>query len=359
MAIQNKIKYQNAKPGDFDEIYNFHLDYFGNIRSEYVWQWQYGKLNPNKSLLLIGLAENKIVATQGAFAIDLIVDGEKICSGKNESLLLDKNYRQKGIFTQFYNYAFTEYSAAQINVLWGFTKAIGPFKYVGFSFDRIINRSVLSLSYTKSVQIGKINRLPFIKSLIYRLGALIILLFSFLLRHFMVLLIKRQANIKISDSLKNGNDLVTFFTKIRKKYHGLIHINMDHAFLDWRIYKSPNKIDCFYAYADNDLTGYLILEKTKDFTEILDFCFLTKESSQQLIKKLNNHLINNDIKFITYSGNKLNPLNKIAFQFLKRYGFIRIKAPNGFVLKILNSSHELSLKNLQNWYITSLWNEGN
>lgn len=359
METQSGIEYLHAQPEEFEEIYNFHLSYFGDIRSRYVWQWQYGDFNPNQSVLVVGKVNKRVIATQGAMAINLIINGEKHITGKNESLLIEKEFRHKGVFTAFYDYAFNEYRKAGITCLWGFTKAIGPFKYVGFSFDRIIERAILPISYRKTIQLGKVETMPFYKGVIYRVGAVILSLYSRLSLRYYTNVYGAKHEIEIIDHLKSKSDIIDFFTLIRQNNPDLIHIHMDSCFLDWRINNSPNEIDCYYAYNQDRLSGYLMVEKNKDYTDVLDFNFLTKEVGRSLIGSLMNYLTKSDAEFVIYSGNKLNDQNNLVFQLLCKFGFFRIKGPNGFVLKNLTEVEDSKKSDLKNWYITNLWNEGN
>ncbi|SDB81257.1 GNAT family N-acetyltransferase [Williamwhitmania taraxaci] len=359
METQSGIEYLHAQPEDSEEIYNFHLSYFGDIRSKYVWQWQYGDFNPNQSVLVVGKVNKRVIATQGAMAINLIINGERQITGKNESLLIETEFRKKGVFTAFYDYAFDEYRKVEITCLWGFTKAIGPFKYVGFSFDRIIERAIFPISYSKAIKLSKVDTMPFFKGIIYRIGAVVLSLYARLSLSYYTCFLKVSQNVKIVSHLRRKNDIIDFFALLRQNCPDLIHIHMDSSFLDWRINNSPNEIECYYAYNQDSLRGYLMVEKNKDYTEVLDFNFLTKEDGRSLISSLMNYLTKSKAEFVIYSGNKLNDQNNLVFELLFRYGFFRIKGPNGFVLKILNNVENSKKFDLKNWYITNLWNEGN
>lgn len=352
----SNINYTIVGQDEFNEINKFHQSYFGNIRPLYVWDWQYGKLNPNKSVLVAAKSYNKIIATQGAMSVDLVINGQIYSTGKNESLLIEKDYRKKGVFSGLYEFAFEEYAKAGFNFIWGFTKAEGQFKKVGFSYDRIIERAVLSLGYKDAIKLAKVNKASFWKSIVLRIGVWVMSVYSSLKFHLFNWNRKRNSFYSIHNELKAEEDLITFFSKICEENKELIHINYSKEFIDWRIKKSPNKILTFYAYRNNKLCGFLLVEVGKDYSDIIDFLYSEESCANELMKVLYETIKSQKIKFVAYSGNKENDINRMVFKYLNRLGFYKIKGPNGFVLKVFRKI-DASL-DLKNWYITSLWYEG-
>ena len=358
--MNNEIKYSVSELEDLDEIYNFHLKYLGEIRSKFIWDWEYGKLNPNGSLLLIAKKANRIIASQGVMFVPLNINNKNYKSGKNESLLIEQEYRKTGLFTSFYKFCFEEYNKTDIICLWGFTKKLGPFKHIGFSYNEIISRAVLPLSIGKTIKIGKINQMPFFKSIIYKIIISLSSAYSnlFFSAHSFVNP-KTRYQVKVYEKMQNDNDLTLFFKRIKKYNKELIHIEFDKLYFNWRINKSPKEVFCYFAYIDDLLDGYIIIEKQSDFLEITDFLFHDKGTGHILIGKLDKMIKKLNSGFLLYSGNKYNLLNKNVFHFLRMYGFIRTKAPNGFVIKIFDNNLTDPLSNMRNWYITGIWSEGN
>jgi GNAT superfamily N-acetyltransferase len=356
MDIKEDIIYSVARTTDFEGIYTFHRQYFGEIRSMYIWNWQYGDINPNKSVLIVGKINDKIIASQGAFAVDLVIKGKVYPTGKNESLLIEPEYRKKGVYTKLYEFAFEEYKKAGFMCIWGFTKAQGPFKNIGFSFDIIIARSILPLDFKVALKLAKVNKFSAVKAFAFKVASIALSAVSNITFTVKAKTIKLDSTISIYNKLKSESDISTLFSFICKTQPELIHINFNESYLNWRIGKSPNKIFCFYAYSGDELQGYLFLEKSIDYFDILDFTFLSKSAGSKLMKALFNLVHEERIGFISYSGNTLNSLNQKAFNFLHKFGFYRVKGPNGFVLKIFKNIE--SSMDLKNWYITSLWYEG-
>jgi GNAT superfamily N-acetyltransferase len=350
-------EFQIAQQDDIREIYDFHKRYFGEIRSEQIWQWEYGNQNPGDSLLLVARNEQELIATQGMMEIPLLVDGKSYPSGKNESLLIEKDFRRTGLFTRFYQYAFAKYAESGICCLWGFTKRIGQFQHIGFSFDRIMSRSVLTLDFRQAVQLGKVGKKSIPMSLLYRMMIALACLYSRLsiLIHRLIPNFYRPA---VHDEFKNPEDLGKLLTEISSRYPRTICIDQNEIFVQWRIQEAPVKIQGIYVYNGDDLQGYLIYELHKQFMEIDDLLFSDVRTGRVLMDELLCYLRKNKIGLVSYSGNRLNALNKNAFRLLRSYGFIRQKGPNGFVLKIFDEDHSGILQNLKNWYITGIWFEG-
>lgn len=357
MLVRNNIEFSLAEPHDFKDIYLFHRAHFGEIRSEYIWQWQYGDENPLPSVLVVGRANGAIVATQGAMVINLIVNGSSVVTGKNESLLIDPQYRKRGVFSDLYLFAFNEYQKAGMDCIWGFTKAKGPFERVGFSFDRAVQRTILPLASSAALKIAKVDKMSNPKKLIYRVISVVSTIYSTMVFNCKTRFIVKRPHFEILDNLKFVSDIQSLFIKLRDTNPNLIHIDFNEKYLEWRIEKSPNRISSHYAYSGDILEGYLILEKRDEYLDILDFAFLTEDAGFEIMKVLYRRVSTDKIGFISYSGNRYNFLNRKVFRFLAKFGFFTIKGPNGFVLKVFNKIEKG--QDLSNWYITSLWYEGN
>ncbi|RPH30777.1 MAG: GNAT family N-acetyltransferase [Bacteroidales bacterium] len=356
MNNNTKVKYSIADTSAFEELVTFHQKYFGSLRPLNIWDWQYGTSNPFKSILIVGKFNDKIIATQGAFSFDMIIDKEIYQTGKNESLIIEPEFRKKGIYTELYNFAFDEYKRADFYFIWGFTKAEGPFTKVGFSFDRIIERAILPLRYKNAIKLAKVENSLAFKSFVIKVGTALTSLYSGILLKYRILTLGRTGEYEILFDQKSDNDLLNFYLKIDNLYNGLIHINLSNEFIKWRVKKSPSRIITTYSYKGKDLVGYLFIEVGNDYSDIIDFMFLDNGIGNELMKKMYQLINEENIKILVYSGNKLNMLNRKAFSFLKKFGFYKIKGPNGFVLKQFKEVK--SSLELKNWYITSIWYEG-
>jgi GNAT superfamily N-acetyltransferase len=359
MAEGEVIKLSVAVKDDFEEVYEMHKKYFGELRSPYVWEWEYGGSNPFKSAFVIARHEDKIVATQGMMIIPLVVNGKVYESGKNESLLIDSEFRGRGLYRNLYQFALDEYGKYNIICLWGFTKKEGAFTSVGFSFDRILSRSVLLLDPGRGAQLYKNNKSTALAGKVLKIALYPI---SFYCR--MVFFIKSGClrnntnGISVTKALKDENDTVILFEKIRGQYPGLIHIHQDRKYMSWRIDKSPREMISCYAYDNNELKGSMVLEINTGYIEISELIYTDYHVGRLMAGELRRIVNEKRPGTVVYLGNKLNAANRNVFSLLSSLGFLRMKGPNGFVLNIYSSTLKDSLLRLRDWYITGLWTEG-
>ena len=353
--------YYRVTIDELNEIYQFHYNYTGDKRTRYIWEWEYGKDNPQKSILLSVKDNGKVIATQGMITIKVAFGEKTYVTGKNESLLIDSNFRGKSLSTRFYKYAISEYEKEGISCLWGFSrKAIIPLKKANFVvFENIIKRMVLPIKFKQAQTIIPKSTANSLKSNIFKM----VVFFATIYSKIRIILVKENSfkslkNIELVNNLKNQNDIINMYIQIKIKHADLIHIYQDKEYFDWRIRNSPFPIKTLFLYENNQLKGYFYLKIQEKFCELTDFTFVQKIYGKILIRELINLIKNQNLGFVFYTGNIKNKLNRTVFKLLRYNGFLKIKGPNHFVLRNFNFQNKEYLFKIENWYLNDLWSEG-
>jgi len=346
---------------EINEIYNFHYKYTGNKRTKYIWDWEYGYSNPHNSILIAVKVNNKIVATQGMYSIKIAFGNKILNSGKNESLLIDNEYRGRSLSTLLYQYAIKEYAKSDISFLWGFSKkAIIPLEKANFNvFKNIMERTILSINYQQTKSMISNKRYNKFKTLLYHILILAGTLYSYTIMNLSKLFAKwNLRDHEIRNVLKEPTDIISLYQNITKKHPELIYIYQDEEYFNWRIKNSPIKMNTYFLYEGEDLKGYFYIKVQLNLCELTDFVFIERKHGLVLRNKLLSIISDKKFGTVYYTGNKFNVLNKAAFKILKSCGFIKIKGPNHFVIRNFNFKDEPTLLNIRNWYLNDLWSEG-
>ena len=346
-----------------DEVYSFHKRYTGDKRTKYVWEWQYGNINPHPSVLIGVNVEGNLIATQGMFAIKLNTASGVELTGKNESLLIEESYRGTGLSKRLYDFALREYKKEGITCLWGFSrKAIVPLQRAGFKvYFNVIQRSILSLDFIEVISLAnrkKQSSINKVKNILKSYAGTMISRTIFLFAE-----IKfpqhKTSNYTLTDTIINKDDLIEFFARIKELYPNLIHICQDSVYYKWRILDSPLLIISRFLYnEDLKLMGYYYLTLYENFTEVTDLTFYENLSGKILLNDILRIINQKKIKILNYNYNSKNELNRYINGFLVKIGFINTKGPNHFVLLNFLHNEDEDFFNIDNWYINSLWNEG-
>lgn len=354
--------YYRVPKEELEEIYKFHFEYNAGNRTRYMWEWEYGVLNPQKALLLAIKIDNKVIATQGMLPVKVAFGKDIYLTGKNESLLIDSAYRGKSLSTRLYNYAIDEYEKENISCLWGFSsKAIIPLSKAKFKiFEGVMKRMILSINYKQAKELIPRKTQKGLKGAIVK----IVVLFATLYSSFIFYLLKKQKtknteNYEVTEDLKNSDDIINLYKQLVHIYPELIYIYPDKEFFNWRIRKAPYPIKTNFLYKGGELKGYFYLTVKEKYVELTDFSFLDNKDGNILIKEFIKVIEKNGYGFIYYTGNSKNKLNKRVLNLLANFGFLKMKGPSHFVLRNFSFNNEERLFNIENWYLNELWSEGN
>jgi len=355
------LNYTVIEKSNIDPIYLFHFRYTADKRTRMIWEWEYGKSNPNKSLLIAAIdpISNDVVASQGIIEYRLCCNNKVYTTGKNESLLIDYEYRGKGVSSKLYDFSIKEYTLNGFEFIWGFSrKAIGPLKRAGFDvFENSVRRMVLVTSNKQAIYfLAKKNNIkrPFLQTAVFFASVYARLFLK--LRSY--LLTMANSEIEVVNELKDNSDILALYEMFSTKEPNLIYVHQDKNFIDWRIKKSPLEIKTFYLYENEKLKAYLYITIRDRFLEITDLTFEHKSYGERLLNQLFSLMKETNLKVVYYTGNRHNNLNKTVFRLLFSYGFLSSEGPNSLVFRNLSLSNKKEFTNISNWYLNDLWSEG-
>ena len=299
------------------------------------------------------------MATQGVMSIPLICAGKRLMSGKNESLLIEQELRNRGVSAELYKYSLTEYKKEQYCFLWGFSrKALPTLRKADFwVFSKPVSRAILSLSYYKTKDLITANDKPQLKDRLLYAGALLATAYSSAVFKMRSRLTDKNT-LYSTNTILDDDDVCGLFQRFQERYPDMIYIEQNEVYYKWRIGKSPLPIHPIFLYDQKVLVGYIYICIRPNGLELIDFAFTTNKVGKVLLLHLYNFIGRTKCGFVTYYGNKHNALNKRAFALLVRFGFIIMPGPNDFVLRLFDEDLGEEVLNITNWYITSLWYEG-
>ena len=360
LKMDSRIIIKVADKSELDGIYTFHEGYYPNQRSKEAWEWEYGEKSMKDSVLVMAKCGDNIVATVGMMMVPINIGGKKLLSGKNESLLIDNDFRGQGLCTKIYNYGISKCGEKNMVCLWGFTrKAIGPLLKVNFvCHSNVMRWSLLPLSYRHTANQAKVSEVAGFKGLILKAIIKMASIYS------LVFLKMKSSNNKkgtspiiVCNQLKDNSDIIKLYDRLRVNYPDLIHLEIDEDFMKWRIKDSLNIVESFFIYQEEKLSGYLLITNKDQYLEITDLTFENDLAAKTLMNNLIMYINEKKIGVVLYSGNIRNKLNKRVFQKLKSYGFLIKKRPNEFVVRNIKFENNASFSNIENWYINDLWSE--
>jgi hypothetical protein len=362
--MNNALKIKDALANDFKSIAKLHRKYYGNLRNERTFRWQYKSLHKENSVFVTLNENNEVVGTQGMIPIYLNIGGKKWLTGKSESTLLERHFRGKAFFEQMYESAIEKCTQNGMGCIWGFTTAEKAFRKVNFKvYQKCLRYAFLPMHYKAAAYELK-KRSPSnskIRRVIFAFSLCLLVLYSKTCRVLAGLIFKNLGNkCKVEKELKHPVDMDRLFEHLHKQYPALIHIHQDPVYVSWRIRNNPlSDVICFYAYAGEAFMGYLYITLNSSTTEITDFTFYERSTGHFLLQEMFKYINQGKgIGFISYKGNRYNLFNQNVFNLLKLYGFSSWMAPTLFVLRNLSYPDGKELSNIRNWYITNLWSEG-
>lgn len=359
--MTDTIQFHRATRGDLEKVYQFHYKYTEDTRSRYVWNWEYGDLNSFKTDLVIGCDGESVVATQGVMEIPLIFGSERIMSGKNESLLIDKEYRKKGLSGRLYDYALDVYKSTGYAFLWGFSrKALPTLKNADFlTFRRPMSRAILPLDFKMTFSLlfsdKKASRLVFYKCLL-----LLAITYSRIVWGIGKALfpIRNSHSLQILERLTNDDDLHVYINSMSKLHPNMVFIDQDSKYLQWRLQDSPIPIQSIYLYSEGKIVGYMHLGIRDYGFEILDLLSNSAKETHILIDRARSMSIKNGFGLILYTGNRYNRISNGILTLLRSSGYWIMPGVNDFVIRFFDRTSIAPLSEISNWYMTGIWFEG-
>ncbi|HHY20836.1 MAG TPA: hypothetical protein GX525_02915 [Bacilli bacterium] len=349
-----------ATSNDMEDVFRFHDEYNRGMRSLKVFNWQYGDYSQSENLLVVGKADNSLVATYGYLRFPISVDGDMVLSGKGETTLIDKQYRGLEHNFSLYKNATDEFSKQKPACVWGITRSeLKPLMkaYGRKVYEKPISLMLVAFKYKALMQLGKEK----ISSNVLRiLLAIASLPYLFLIKT--VFFLKswnfRKSKLSVMHKLKNKNDIITMYQRIRANIPDLIHLHYDEEFMSWRIDNSPVPIKQYFVYKGDQLCGYMFIAVNSNDLTIIDLTFETNVAAYLLVKEMMKLVLKLKPGLIMYYGNKENELGLKSFNILSKHGFIKLKGLNNFTLKVVEYQNEAMLYDINNWHLNGVWLEG-
>ncbi|GER60166.1 hypothetical protein ULMA_22740 [Patiriisocius marinus] len=135
------ITYRLAIENDYNNIVVFYnrVNKTNRTIKEFCWLFNDGPFG--KAVYVLAEDGEKIIGTNCVIPFHFILNGKIIKTGKSEDTLVDSDYRGQGVFYKIYDVLFEECKKANIEIIWGFTSALKPFKKLGFSIPFHIKQS--------------------------------------------------------------------------------------------------------------------------------------------------------------------------------------------------------------------------
>lgn len=354
---------------DIDRAYELHNRYFGQSRSPDDWKHLYTGLHPTKYVFSVAKDGDKIVGTQGIIPMNLEIKDGTILSGKSENTLVDKDYRGLILFSKLYKHCLQKAEEKGIQVVWGLT-VLGDLWKRALKFD---------VYPTYGRYFGVISIREALKSLDYfgfrrnsrgfRKFAISIALLPLIIGHGISIAMKKKLFLRkisdmktsITENLRNPNDILILYGKLRQTYPELIHLQPNQNFLDWRVYKNRNvNYSTKFLYQGDDLLAFCIYSVSNDGKKgyLTSFTFENFEAGKILLKHILNDPQLKNVGYLTFFGNTPNPLIENTMTLLKKIGMRYATTPTFIVIKNLTLTDPAPLTNIANWHLDGLWTEG-
>ncbi len=386
--MTNNLEMKEINSLDIRETVQFHNRIYNDNRTSEQWNWEYRGNYPNTFVFTIVKDKNtkRIVGTQGMIPIYLNIKGKRYFSGKSENSLLDSNFRGGTLFQDLYEFAVVKCKSKQMYCIWGFTSAAKVWreklKFEVYKNNLKESKIILNFGATAFDTIQS-NVKNVLKALKHRQTSIRKVVTSFFekLRNMSGLLSGSKPDLgieeksvsvnsykkeslkehyKIERNLHAGEDIKTLYSRLRKKYPNLVHIDQDKKYLQWRIFKNPIvNYDTYFIYEKDLLRGYCYINtSSRRIGFISDLTFETSEAGAFLLGKLLNELRAKKIIYLYFFGNIKNQMMARVFQLLKQFGAKISDSDQYFVLRNLSYPDEEWLLDIKNWYLNGLWSEG-
>jgi hypothetical protein len=354
---KNSVKIRGIADSDKERVFSLHNETYHDSRSPEDWLWEYKTCYPESSVFVIGEVEGHIVGTQGMIPILLNIRGQERLTAKSENSLLKRSYRGGTLFQEMYDLAMTMCRERGICCVWGFTTATKVWRdKLRFSvYENAVQTYVLTLKpgeLPASVQNKMRNKF-----------ASVLVLLSYLYSSvrccaYDLLNAREEQGVAVENEPRSRNDLDQLYVRLRLKYRGLIHIEQNSNYLNWRIANNPNnQYTEYFVYEREMLRAYCYLNVKDGVARITDFTSEDGTKSRILLQRVIRDLKTQQVGFVLYMGNTFNELTSATLRIFKRIGFLRVNMlQTSLILK--NVCCDENLSDVKDWYVNGLWTEG-
>jgi hypothetical protein len=365
MIMNSKLKMREVTDSDINELISLHNAHYLDNRTTEQWTWEYKGNYPDFFVFTVIEDNGEIVGTQGMIPIYINIKGRRYLSGKRENgLLLDK-YRGGALYQDLLEFAHSLCREKNMFVTWGFSDAVRVRRPGTAIYANCMDESILVLNLRNALnQIVRPERTTG-KNILMSIFAIFCYSYSLIvssLVRFRYSFWRNSTGTKysIEHRLRSIDDLNKLYERLREIYPDLIYIDQDDKYITWRIYSNPNiRYETYFIYEDNLLRGNCYVgEKDNRVASIADFTFESTEAAAFLLRSLISKWRKERIGYVYFFGNAKNPLAVTVFNLLKRFGSLRRRNEDAFVLKNMSYNDEGHLHDIKNWYLGGLWREG-
>lgn len=350
-----KIERINYLSGDFREFCSFCDKYVGYKLKDEFWDWEYS-FNYAKTVIIVVKIQNKIVGCFSNSVIPLNIFGEIYITGRNDNVYLDKEYRNTGIYHEMHTATFNEAKKEELAFFWGFTKSYKFWvrKYKWGYIENPILQSNFRIRNGKFNEIQSGNQMY--KAVIFclRLGLSI-------RNRFLISMKRNNSNVEIVFDKFDFQGIKCLYESLSKRNNGFIHLEMDEAFINWRIINNPNiNYKILSLYHQNQLMAYSIYSVQNDSIVISDIIYDGKLEFNMLLKAMLKRTKSTKPIRVRFYGNEEFYLNKKTFNSFANY---RGKVEKCFIPQInyfplCDKLKKFDIGDASKWYFNELWTEG-
>ena len=355
-GIFNKIDLNKQNP----ELIRFLDKYMTHVVNDETFRWEY-YFQPEKTVFVTLSQDDEIIGTQSFLPFPLIMNGSKTVSGKSENSFIREEFRKELNFHNLYYYGVDECGLKSIQPLWGLThlanfwKKILKFEVHGkIMYSFIFRRSFPALSELYRGG-GYLSPLRFLYNI---LKVIILSIKTFRLRS-RISYRKKLNEFQVLDRITDDQIFNTYYGEIRKKHPGLVYIEITNEFLEWRVYTNPNlKYSSFFFMKNGSLQGYYIFSVKGKTAQLVDFIALDNNTYETMTMHFLIKLKKMKIRSAEYFGNIKNEINSEVINLFRKIigGKLLLNKGMAFVMK--DTSGDLKMPGIQEWYINGLWTEG-
>lgn len=312
------ITYRLANANDIDAINALYNRVYKRNRTKKEFNWEFNSAPAGKAIYVIALDNEKVVGTQCAIPYFLVnAKNETILSAKSEDTLVDPEYRGKSIFEKMYALLFEETKKTGIQIIWGFTYAVKPFKKLGFEIPFKSCLGILVLKPNKAYSyLSSLNPKNSFLDKFKIFGLSFKSYFDFCLLS------------KSKSVLKSSNERVPLnsasLNYLSRSNTGLL---LDEAFLNYRLYNNPYSKNYFqFNVFENDKLRFSAFYTINNGVGYILHLYFTDSEKNEYINQLifETDLRNcHTIRFWGFTHNAVSDseiklLRKARFTFIQR-----------------------------------------
>jgi hypothetical protein len=354
-----EFEMREIAPQEVDEAVQFHNSAYGDSRTSEQWQWEWKSHYPDLSAYMVVHDGKRIIATQGMMPVYLRISGKRVLSGKSDQTLLALEHRGGDLFQRFYDYAVSQCRTKGMCCVWGYTPAVKALRRFGFRVsEEVMYYSASVLDFHQALAENLHSQRTWLSK-----GKQCLLVLIRALRRIVsrVCTLSFAKAFCIEDGPLDAEDLAALYARLRSRYPDLIHIDMDRAYLQWRVTGHPFiRYKTFSLYQGSELKAYAIVNHHfQDTAFLADLTFEDENAGAVILHRVLGFLRTVGATHVAYFGNRTSSLGMRVFGLLRRFGFKENVNPQmAFVLRNVSFVDEEKLFNIEDWYMCGLWTEG-